>query len=196
MELKKLISAVALALGVMSAMPASANTLTVDNVTFDIWDSGASTFSVEITNALNGTGGWADATQIEALAFNNLGVTGIDYSSGPKGADWDITPGGLDASGCNGSGNFVCFGGTPIALTNDMTWVFSYTGGTLDLGLPSGNNDGLFGPHLKVTFLNDDGEKVGTLLSQTVPVPEPETYAMMLAGLGLMGFVARRRRAS
>ena len=25
-------------------------------------------------------------------------------------------------------------------------------------------------------------------------VPEPETYAMMLAGLGLMGFVARRRR--
>lgn len=25
------------------------------------------------------------------------------------------------------------------------------------------------------------------------PVPEPETYAMMMAGLGLMGFVARRR---
>lgn len=25
------------------------------------------------------------------------------------------------------------------------------------------------------------------------PIPEPETYAMMLAGLGLMGFVARRR---
>lgn len=28
----------------------------------------------------------------------------------------------------------------------------------------------------------------------TTPVPEPETYAMLLAGLGLMGFVARRRR--
>jgi hypothetical protein len=27
-----------------------------------------------------------------------------------------------------------------------------------------------------------------------VPVPEPETYAMLLAGLGLMGFVARRRK--
>jgi hypothetical protein len=25
-------------------------------------------------------------------------------------------------------------------------------------------------------------------------IPEPETYAMLLAGLGLMGFVARRRR--
>lgn len=27
------------------------------------------------------------------------------------------------------------------------------------------------------------------------PVPEPETYAMLLAGLGLMGFAARRRQA-
>lgn len=27
-----------------------------------------------------------------------------------------------------------------------------------------------------------------------VPVPEPETYAMLLAGLGVVGFVARRRR--
>ncbi len=30
--------------------------------------------------------------------------------------------------------------------------------------------------------------------STTAPIPEPETYAMMLAGLGLMGFVARRRK--
>jgi hypothetical protein len=30
--------------------------------------------------------------------------------------------------------------------------------------------------------------------SVTAPVPEPETYAMMLAGLGLLGFAGRRRR--
>jgi hypothetical protein len=28
----------------------------------------------------------------------------------------------------------------------------------------------------------------------TAPVPEPETYAMMLVGLGLLGFAARRRK--
>ncbi len=28
------------------------------------------------------------------------------------------------------------------------------------------------------------------------PVPEPETYAMLLAGLGLLGFTAKRRKKS
>ena len=32
------------------------------------------------------------------------------------------------------------------------------------------------------------------LNQQTAPVPEPETYAMLLAGLGLVGIVARRRK--
>ena len=31
--------------------------------------------------------------------------------------------------------------------------------------------------------------------SVTTPIPEPETYALMLAGLGAMGFVARRRKS-
>ena len=34
------------------------------------------------------------------------------------------------------------------------------------------------------------------LTETTPPVPEPETYAMFLAGLGLIGAIARRRRAA
>jgi hypothetical protein len=30
-------------------------------------------------------------------------------------------------------------------------------------------------------------------LAVFAPIPEPQTYMMLLAGLGLMGFVARRR---
>jgi len=34
----------------------------------------------------------------------------------------------------------------------------------------------------------------GNFVTQLSPVPEPETYALLLAGLGAVGFVARRRR--
>lgn len=34
-----------------------------------------------------------------------------------------------------------------------------------------------------------------TLSTQVAAVPEPETYAMMLAGLGALGFLGRRRKA-
>lgn len=40
-------------------------------------------------------------------------------------------------------------------------------------------------------YLGGDGE----YRLQIAVVPEPETYAMLLAGLGLIGFAARRRRA-
>jgi hypothetical protein len=33
-------------------------------------------------------------------------------------------------------------------------------------------------------------------LAPLAPIPEPDTYAMMVAGLGLMGFVARRRKGA
>lgn len=36
---------------------------------------------------------------------------------------------------------------------------------------------------------------VGSVTFNVTPVPEPETYAMLFAGLGLLGVVARRRKA-
>ena len=50
-----------------------------------------------------------------------------------------------------------------------------------------------------LSFGNGGGDNMGMLLdnvsvSVTSPVPEPETYAMLLAGLGLLGFAARRRK--
>jgi len=48
------------------------------------------------------------------------------------------------------------------------------------------------------SFGDLNGEYEGTITFNfgpvAAPVPEPETYAMLLAGLGLLGFVARRRK--
>lgn len=55
------------------------------------------------------------------------------------------------------------------------------------------------------TGINDNGWIVGNAYNSKLgvsygyllaPVPEPETYAMMLAGLGLLGIVVRRRRTA
>ena len=34
----------------------------------------------------------------------------------------------------------------------------------------------------------------GSLITLTTPIPEPESYALLFAGLGLMGFMARRKK--
>lgn len=54
-------------------------------------------------------------------------------------------------------------------------------------GLPNTGS----GPYVQGSF---DFNDAVVMLESVTPVPEPETYAMLLAGLGLMAFVARRRR--
>ncbi len=41
-----------------------------------------------------------------------------------------------------------------------------------------------------------NSDKLSNYRAFTSPVPEPETYGMLLAGLGLVGFLARRRKAA
>lgn len=45
-----------------------------------------------------------------------------------------------------------------------------------------------------VAELSGDVDQISVASVEIQPVPEPETYALMLAGLGLVGFAARRRK--
>ena len=44
--------------------------------------------------------------------------------------------------------------------------------------------------------INASGSTPVEITFTSAPVPEPETYAMLLAGLGVLGFAARRRKTA
>jgi hypothetical protein len=75
---------------------------------------------------------------------------------------------------------------SPLSTHPDDQYVFEFKGVTLtDAGVS-----------LKAQYVDANNKKMGSLISLPVvsPVPEPETYAMLLVGLGLIGLTARRRK--
>lgn len=87
------------------------------------------------------------------------------------------------------------------ALSSAQTGVLAYgdcTSGSL-MGMMAGNKTCMTGWLDPAKANLAGGTMQGTYpITQTITaaVPEPETYAMLLAGLGLMGTIARRRRQS
>lgn len=168
------------------ASPAGANTLTFQGVTFETLASG-NTLQLTITNALSGgTGNWTDINYLQAFEIKNVGdVTGATLSGWSTTVDQGLAANNV---GCNTGGTpGACFFQIPaIQLTDSMTFSMTFSGTGLDFSAPS----------LKVQFLTNinDTKPTGDLLSQTIPVPEPEIYAMMGIGLGFMSWAARRKK--
>ncbi len=94
----------------------------------------------------------------------------------------------LDADGVGPFGTDLQHGGT-----SKLAWAAG-------AGFPVTDSGKLYATFINLTNADMDGtvhaftqvNKYGVI---AVAVPEPETYALMLAGLGLVGFMARRRKA-
>jgi hypothetical protein len=61
-------------------------------------------------------------------------------------------------------------------------------------GLTGFEMDGMY--YLAVANEGANADTIGTALFAIAPIPEPETYALMLGGLGVLAWAARRRKAS
>jgi hypothetical protein len=235
-----------------ATMTAHAGILTLDGVTFtSSWSGNVLTLEID---AARRSGGWSGATGLGALAIKEVGTySSVSVSGAPGGTTaWKLSTSELKASGCSGTsngaaGSRMCFYGQQIALADDMVFKFTFAGASV----------ATTEPHVKVEFVDARGNKVGSLLSQTLPagtpprtdtktptgtldvaqrdevampaalpppedlpstlpikgadvvqfptgsgggtaaattnVPEPDTIALLLGGLGLMGLVLRRR---
>lgn len=186
MKLRNLALASIAAAMMALAMPATANTLTFQGVTFETLASG-NTLQLTITNALtSGTGNWTDVGYLKAFELKGIGnVTSATLDG------WSSTfnEGLAAAAGCTTGGTpGACFyQSTAVALTDLMTFSIDFVGTNLSFDAP----------HLKVQFLTGqyDTKATGDLLSQSIPaIPEPEIYAMMAIGMGVVGWAARRKK--
>ena len=166
-----------------------------------------------ITNGTfdSGTAGWsfasADGTTWASSEGNPGGALILNNSPGPVpqasqsiaglvvGTEYQIS---LDAKShyncCNnpttpGAGVGIDGKQFDFLIVNRQPWThyefaFTYAGGS-NLFVLSAQRNGT----------DSDGEFDNVnLTALSAPIPEPESYAMLLAGLGLLGFMARRRK--
>lgn len=119
-------------------------------------------------------------------------ILAYDYDGGGKdyfGFVAGISSGTAALEGIVGGGD----SGSPIFINDDGTWklvgVSTFQAWDPSYGVTAGNQFGAFGGG---TYLNPYKDWIQSYVAQ---VPEPHTWTMLLAGLGLFGHAVRRSRS-
>lgn len=158
----------------------------------------ADTLRIEIDAGSITTGsGWDGATKIDSIAINGpwswqvaSDITLVGPVSTTSGFSGGVDGTGLDANGCQGLSlgkNHQCWTGL-ADLQDDMLFDFTFSSPSLI----SFQTDS---PHLKVRFVDDNGGKIGSLLSQDVySIPEPSILLIFGIGLVALGLASLHRK--
>ena len=144
-----------------------------------------STAKLALTGAAYADNDADKATTAVKLYAIDTNSSGLYFTSGPGGGAYtrvrDVGASTLNVFGFDISGSGVAFAG----LTSADGYSSLYT-----LGLDAMGETKYVGD-----FGINGNTAIAPIVGLTAAVPEPTTMALMLAGFGIMGFIARRRQA-
>jgi PEP-CTERM motif len=110
-----------------------------------------------------------------------------------------VNPAGSAEINLGGAKSFSFLWGSPDQSNTINIDGFTFTGGSLLGSLANSSNANTqwatFTSDVGMTSFKMTTNQVAFEMAVANPVPEPETYALMLGGLGALAFVARRRKA-
>ena len=140
-------------------------------------NNNGATFSDRFTFSVSGTGGNQNFDGIVS-SISRTASTGLDIT-------------GLSLFRATGTGGGTG-GGTGDTLLSSGT---SLRSGAIDVWTVTGNSlaAGDYYVQVRGNMVSNTSAAFGGAV-MLAPVPEPETYGMMLGGLGILGLLARRRR--
>lgn len=153
----------------------------------DLASSSAYTLQAGSSYFSGAPGTVSDLDRLASYVFDQNLLTNNVQSAAFQLAVWEIVN---DKAGTGfydvTSGDFKVTSGNTTAITTANSWLAVVNAGqyAVDRALGVWQVD-----------IAGSSQNLG-VFSAVTPVPEPKTYAMLLAGLGLMGFVAVRRRGS
>ena len=171
--------------------PAGAAVLVADGITYNLTldsvsgDTGFFTLMISGINTASDTE--KGRTGINAFAFSDPTV-GTVLSGASTGFTFML--GGLNSSGCDGSGGFFCFANSGYTLPSSSSV-------SIDFNVTS-NMAGSWTnwtPDFKIDWVGSKNNY--DLVSLPIPVngvPEPATWALMMLGFGGIGVALRRSR--